>query len=61
MPNEKQTFEFVVEHSKGGWMVLGGLQALGPFFAKEHAVDLANGMALAMRTMGDRVLVRVMD
>ena len=61
MPNEKPTFEFVVEPTRGGWMVLGGLQALGPFLAKEHAVDLANGMALAMRTMGDRVLVRVKD
>jgi hypothetical protein len=59
MPIEKQTFEFVVEHTRGGWMVLGGPQDLGPFFAKEHAVDLANGMAVAMRAMGDAVLVRV--
>jgi hypothetical protein len=42
-------------------MVLGGLQSLGPFFAKEHAIDLANGMAVAMRAMGDAVLVRVKD
>jgi hypothetical protein len=61
MPNETQTFEFVVEHTRRGWMVLGGLQALGPFFAKEHAVNLANGMAVAMRDMGDVVLVRVKD
>ena len=61
MPKEKQTFEFVVEHTGRGWTVRGGLQDLGPFFAKEHAVDLANGMAVAMRAMGDAVLVLVKD
>lgn len=61
MRNEKQIFEFVVERTGHGWMVLGGLQSLGPFLAKEHAIDLANGMAVAMRAMGDAVLVRVKD
>jgi hypothetical protein len=61
MRHEKQAFEFVVEHTGRGWMVLGGLQSLGPFLAKEHAIDLANGMAAGMRAMGDAVLVRVKD
>jgi hypothetical protein len=59
MSNEKPAFEFIVELTARGWMVLGGQEPLGPFHAKEHAVDLANGMAVAMRSMGDNVVVRV--
>ena len=58
MSNEKQTLEFVVEHTRRGWMVLGGPHSLGPLHAKEPALDLANGMAVAI---GDVVLVRVKD
>jgi hypothetical protein len=61
MADEKRIFAFVVEFIDGAWMVLGGDAPLGPFFSKERAVDLAEGMAGAMRSMGDEVIVRVKD
>lgn len=61
MPQDKRTFEFVVEFRDGGWMIVNAPQPLGPFVSKEHAVSLAEGMADAMRRMGDEVVVRVQD
>jgi hypothetical protein len=61
MQSEGRTFEFLVEHTERGWMVLNGPLPLGPFFTKEQALDLASGMATAMRAMGDVVTVRVKD
>ena len=61
MPNEHRKFEFVVEHTDRGWMILDAQQAMGPFFSKAHALDLAEGMAAAIRAMGDEVTVRVID
>ena len=61
MEYEPRTFEFVVEHSDRGWMILSAPLPLGPFFSKAHALDLAEGMATAMRAMGDKVTVRVID
>ena len=61
MSDENRTFEFVVEHTEGGWMIKNAPQPLGPFFSKAHAVDLAEGMAAAMRVMGDEVVVRIVD
>jgi hypothetical protein len=59
MPPRDTPFEFVVENTERGWMILSESQPMGPFFSKEHAVDLAEGMAAAMRRMGDQVVVRV--
>jgi len=61
MPNQTRTFEFVIERTELGWMILSDLEPLGPFFSKEHTLDLAQGMAAAMRQMGDVVVVRVKD
>jgi hypothetical protein len=59
MPTEARTFEFVVEKTDLGWMILNAFEPIGPFYSREQAVDLAEGMAAAMRQMGDRVVVRV--
>ena len=61
MANETRTFTFVIEFIEGGWMVLGALAPMGPYHSKEQAVHLAEGMAAAMRLMGDEVVVRVKD
>jgi hypothetical protein len=61
MTEGARSFEFVVEHAEQGWMVLGGRQPIGPFVAREQAMDLALGMAAALRAMGDTVIVRVRD
>jgi len=61
MANENRTFTFVVEVIEGGWMVLGAPAPMGPYNSKEQAVHLAEGMATAMRLMGDEVVVRVKD
>jgi hypothetical protein len=61
MANQNRTFAFTVEFVDGSWMVLSAGDPLGPFFSKEQAVELAEGMAVAMRMMGDEVVVRVKD
>jgi hypothetical protein len=61
MHDNGRAFEFLVEYTDRGWMVLNGSEPLGPFFTKEQALDLASGMAAAMRAMGDVVIVRVKD
>ena len=61
MLKEHRTFEFVVEQTDRGWMILAAPQPMGPFFSKAQALDLAEGMATAMRAMGDLVTVRVVD
>jgi hypothetical protein len=60
MPSEKQAFEFVVEHTERGWMVLGGLQTLGPFSQRNMPSTWPTAWAV-MRAMGDAVAVRVED
>jgi len=61
MDERKPAFEFLVAYTEQGWMVLNGAAPLGPFFTKEQAINLASGMATAMRAMGDVVIVRVKD
>jgi len=61
MQKEGHSFEFVVERTERGWMIFNGSNPFGPFFSKEQALDLASGMAAAMRAMGDSVVVRVKD
>ncbi len=43
---------FTVVEEPAGWFVTGG-EPLGPFFSKERAVDLAEGMVAAIRACGD--------
>lgn len=42
---------FVVSEIDGGWVV-NGASRLGPFLSRERAMDLAEGMAGALRTRG---------
>ena len=43
---------FTVVEEATGWFVNGG-ESLGPFFSKERALDLAQGMVTAIRAMGE--------
>ena len=49
---------FVVRAAAGGWIVEDGTTN-GPFFSKTRAVDLAEGMALAVRDAGRQARVVV--
>jgi hypothetical protein len=53
-------FEFVVEQTAAGWMVSGCDDPLGPFHYREQAVDLAEGMAQALRQIGETAAVRIL-
>ena len=61
MQDGGRSFEFLVERTDRGWMIVNGSVPFGPFFSKEQALDLASGMAAAMRAIGDVVIVRVKD
>ncbi len=43
-----------VKHTPAGWIVIGGM-TMGPFAVESRAVDLAEGMAQALRTAGEPV------
>ena len=43
---------FTVFETHEGWFV-GGLHPIGPFFSKERAVDLAEGMVAAILATGE--------
>ena len=43
---------FTVVEEATGWFVNGG-DSLGPFFSRERALDLAQGMVAAIRALGD--------
>jgi len=58
-PGKPSGFEFVVELTAAGWMVKGRGGSFGPFHAREQAVDLAEGMAHALRQMGETAVVRI--
>jgi hypothetical protein len=49
---------FVVQELAGGWVVVDGMTN-GPFSSKIRAVDLAEGMALAVRATGQTARVVV--
>lgn len=61
MPKQNRTFEFVIEQADSGWMIVNGPCPIGPFFSREQATNLAEGMAQAMRQMGDEVVVRLKE
>lgn len=61
MTKSKPRFRFVVERTPSGWIVVGGDRPFGPFYARENAIDLARGMAEAIRAAGDTVVVEVRD
>ena len=43
---------FTVVEEATGWFVNGG-DPLGPFFSKQRAIDLAEGMVTAIRACGE--------
>ncbi len=51
---------FRVRRLDEGWFVEGP-QRMGPFVAREQAVDLAEGMAKAIRELAQPVIVTVED
>lgn len=51
---------FVVREVPEGWLVENGA-TLGPFFSKERAMDLAEGMAVALRATEHSAEVVVAD
>ena len=59
-PQKPCGFEFVVEQTDAGWMINGGDDALGPFHYRQQAVDLAEGMAQALRQIGEAAVVRIL-
>ena len=61
MSESRRSLEFVVEDTDQGWMIFGGQEPIGPFFTREQAMDLATGMATAIRAAGDTAIVRVKD
>lgn len=42
---------FTISEDDSGWFV-GGHDKIGPFFSKQRAVDLAEGMVSALRASG---------
>jgi hypothetical protein len=60
MQPEKRPIEFVIKRRlDSAWMIYGSLDPMGPFHSREHALDLAEGMATVMRSMGDNATVRM--
>jgi hypothetical protein len=47
---------FTVREFPGGWVVEDGV-TIGPYFSKARALDLAEGMALAIRDTGQAARV----
>jgi len=43
---------FTISEENSGWFV-GGRDRFGPFFSKQRAVDLAEGMVSALRAIGE--------
>jgi hypothetical protein len=43
---------FTVVEKATGWFVTGA-DAIGPFYSKERAIDLAEGMVAAVRASGE--------
>ena len=60
MTEKAEEVIFVVREMKGGWIVVDGTTN-GPFFSKMRAVDLAEGMALAVRAAGQQARVVITD
>ena len=58
MNSEAEEVILVVREDTGGWVVVDGT-VNGPFFSKIRAVDLAQGMADAIRATGQRARVVV--
>jgi hypothetical protein len=58
-PRKPPAFEFVVQLTAAGWTVSGRDGGFGPFHSRERAVDLAEGMAHALRQVGETAAVRV--
>lgn len=58
MTSETEEVILVVREDTEGWVVVGGT-VNGPFFSKIRAIDLAEGMADAIRTTGQRAKVVV--
>ena len=55
-----EEFVFKVRRVPAGWMVEDHFIS-GPFAAKDHALNLAEGMALALRQQGQNASVVVID
>jgi len=51
MEAQRAELVFVVRQGDGGWLI-DGPSTMGPFFSKDHALDLAHGMAQAIRSSG---------
>ena len=58
-PPKLSGFEFVVQLTAAGWTVSGRDGGFGPFHSRERAVDLAEGMAHALRQVGETAVVRI--
>ncbi len=55
-----KSFVFKVRRVPAGWVVEDHFTS-GPFVAKDHALNLAEGMALALRQQGQDASVVVID
>ena len=49
---------FTIIEKPTGWFVIGS-SPIGPFMSKDHAIDLAEGMASSLRLMGQTADVRI--
>ncbi len=58
MEIQRQEVVFVVHQGRGGWLVDGPM-SIGPFHSKQHAADLADGMAKAIQAAGQRARVEM--
>ena len=47
---------FVVRYADSGWLIEGPT-TIGPFHSRQRALDLADGMAQAIRVAGERARV----
>jgi hypothetical protein len=56
MTTQPQEMIFTVRESPGGWIVQSGATN-GPFLSKARALDLAEGMALAIQATGQAARV----
>ncbi|HEY3949240.1 MAG TPA: hypothetical protein VGL85_09440 [Phenylobacterium sp.] len=61
MTDAQPKIRFVVERTLSGWVVQGPGRPFGPFHGKANALDLAEGMARAIRAGGGEVDVVVKD
>jgi hypothetical protein len=58
MTDESKEIVLFVREASGGWVIIDGVTN-GPFYSKALAVDLAEGMAVAIRASGQRARVVV--